>query len=161
MQTANIRPMLMSDLTEIVAIENALQFTPWTQKLFVDSLQAGHICEVLTLDNKIIGFAVMRINLDEAELLNIAITQTKQRQGFAQQLLNYLLKMAIQHKVKCIYLEVRKSNTAAIQFYCKNGFVQIAVRKNYYKSKLSGREDALILAYIFKKTGLTRKDESL
>ena len=33
---------------------------------------------------------------------------------------------------KDIFLEVRESNIPAIEFYRKNGFEKIGVRKNYY-----------------------------
>ena len=41
-------------------------------------------------------------------------------------------------------LEVRRSNRIAQDFYRKNGFDQLSVRKNYYQTK-NGREDAIIM----------------
>ena len=38
-------------------------------------------------------------------------------------------------KVQNLTLEVRKSNEVAISFYKKNGFNEVAVRKNYYKGE--------------------------
>ena len=43
--------------------------------------------------------------------------------------------------VKKITLEVRASNIKGINFYTKNGFKQVGVRKKYYKNG----EDALLL----------------
>jgi ribosomal-protein-alanine N-acetyltransferase len=45
-----------------------------------------------------------------------------------------------------IFLEVRESNSPAIQLYVKKGFDLISRRKNYYPAD-NGREDALIMVY--------------
>jgi [ribosomal protein S18]-alanine N-acetyltransferase len=47
--------------------------------------------------------------------------------------------------VATLLLEVRPSNSAAIQLYHSVGFNEIGVRKNYYPAP-QGREDALMLA---------------
>ena len=39
-------------------------------------------------------------------------------------------------------LEVRASNSAARKFYDKNHFIDIAIRKNYYRSPV---EDAIVM----------------
>jgi ribosomal-protein-alanine N-acetyltransferase len=39
-----------------------------------------------------------------------------------------------------ISLEVRSSNEEAINFYKKNKFMEVAIRKNYY-----GNEDAILM----------------
>ena len=43
---------------------------------------------------------------------------------------------------RCLTLEVRASNEPARALYEKLGFVQVGLRKNYYRNP---REDALIL----------------
>ena len=45
---------------------------------------------------------------------------------------DFLLKKLIQKVNKNITLEVRKDNIYAIKLYEKNGFKQVAIRKNYY-----------------------------
>jgi ribosomal-protein-alanine N-acetyltransferase len=39
---------------------------------------------------------------------------------------------------------VRRSNKLAHDFYRKNGFQELSVRKDYYQTK-NGREDAIIM----------------
>ena len=58
--------------------------------------------------------------------------------------LNKLLNDKIKEdlpQLKKITLEVKASNTKALNFYYKNGFTKIDVRKKYYKDG----EDALVL----------------
>ena len=50
--------------------------------------------------------------------------------------------------VKKIFLEVSVENTQAINFYLKNGFKKIGIRKAYYKVKKQ-RIDALRLLFEF------------
>ncbi len=132
-----------TDLSAMLAIEQEQPF-PWTEGMLRDCLQGGYKNEVLEKNNKIIGFAVMSLHGDEAEILNIAITSSERRHGYGRQLLQQLLKIALQHPVKKILLEVRASNLAAINLYQSTGFKIITTRKNYYPAK-QGREDALIL----------------
>ena len=44
--------------------------------------------------------------------------------------------------MKDIFLEVRESNQVAINFYKKNNFKQISIRKGYYSDPT---EDAIIM----------------
>ena len=77
--------------------------------------------------------------MGEAEILNFVVDETYQRQGIGQLLFNQV-ESDIQDLQK-MTLEVRESNTKAINFYKKNGFKQISIRKHYYKNG----EDAKVL----------------
>ena len=104
----------------------------------------NHICITLQENHDVIGSATISIVLDEAEILDIEINPEKRQQGYGTQLMQFLLKFAAEQKVRKIFLEVRVSNKIAIKLYQKLGFKQIAIRKDYYKTK-TGREDALVL----------------
>ena len=45
-------------------------------------------------------------------------------------------------RIKNIFLEVRESNQTAINFYKKNKFKEISIRKNYYSKPT---ENAIIM----------------
>ena len=51
---------------------------------------------------------------------------------------------------KKIFLEVRVSNSPAIELYNKTGFKRVSIRKNYYRLP-DGREDALVMSKRLKK----------
>ena len=87
--------------------------------------------------------------VDTADILNIGIDPDLQRQGYATGLLNHLIEELRKRHICEILLEVRVGNKSAIQFYKKQGFEKISVRKNYYmknSKNQSQREDGIIMS---------------
>ena len=66
-----------------------------------------------------------------------------QHRGFGTIMVNSLLRSMSKPDIKLVILEVRPSNTKAMQLYEKLGFEQSEVRKNYYQDP-NGSEDALV-----------------
>ncbi|MBF0779640.1 MULTISPECIES: ribosomal protein S18-alanine N-acetyltransferase [unclassified Granulicatella] len=87
------------------------------------------------------GFIGAHLLYDEAEILNIAILKSYQRQGYAKALWQALECELKQKHYQTCYLEVRASNEPAKQFYETIGFKKISERKRYYKNPI---EDAWI-----------------
>lgn len=141
------RPMQADDLDAILQIEPTIYSHPWTRGNFSDSLKAGHIAWVMLLDNAVVGYSLMSVVLDEAELLNLSIAASCQKQGHGYALLAQVLDSAKAQSVTHLFLEVRKSNISAIALYEKMGFVEVSVRRGYYPSA-EGREDAVIMRLI-------------
>ncbi len=94
----------------------------------------------------VVGFIVVRMVLDEAEILTIGISEDYQRSGAGIKLYGELEEILIKKNVATLFLELRRSNHAAAGLYKKAGFKLVAMRKDYYRS-LSGakREDALVM----------------
>ncbi len=92
----------------------------------------------LVLDNSIIGYIILRYELDEAEIDEIAISRQHEGKGIGTYLLEKALQNLKTRNFKKIYLEVRKKNLRAIRLYEKNGFKPYRIRKNYY-----GDDDAI------------------
>ena len=90
---------------------------------------------------KIIGFVCFFHVRDEIEIIKICIIKSHQRKNYGSILINEIKKL----KIKKIFLEVSMQNVNAINFYFKNGFKKIGVRKGYYASNNSSRIDALRL----------------
>jgi len=130
-------------LSDVVALEQMVSPSPWRKQQFIDSMQATL---VLTENGVVIGFAVVQLVADQAELHNIAICPDKQGRGMGSLFLDTLVK-AMPMDIKMFYLEVRVSNFRAIRLYHQLGFVQIAERKDYYRRGL-GREDALVMCKV-------------
>ena len=91
---------------------------------------------------RVLGFAGIMVIVDEAELLNIAVSSDYRRHGIGQMLIDCMINKAKQHKAERILLEVRKSNASARHLYEKNGFVFMAERKGYYSNP---KEDAVVM----------------
>ncbi|ATV60068.1 ribosomal protein S18-alanine N-acetyltransferase [Fusobacterium pseudoperiodonticum] len=87
------------------------------------------------IDEKVCGYLMVLDSIDVYEILALATVEEYRNKGIAQELLNKI-------KTKDIFLEVRKSNEKAINFYKKNNFKQISIRKGYYSDPT---EDAIIM----------------
>jgi ribosomal-protein-alanine N-acetyltransferase len=68
-----------------------------------------------------------------------------QGKGLGRQFLKEVLIIAKKKNANSVFLEVRPSNTAAVQLYKTAGFKKIGKRKNYYPAA-DGKEDALVLS---------------
>lgn len=143
-QSIVLRPMTSRDLAAVCAIEQQVQYAPWTEKLFSDGLER-HWCLVAESAEKIVGFAVVQFVVDEASLLNIAVEPTRQKQGIGRLLLDEILAQASAKKATTVFLEVRASNQRAIQMYQQAGFNEMGLRKNYYPAA-NGKEHAVMMA---------------
>jgi ribosomal-protein-alanine N-acetyltransferase len=143
-QALALRPMQMEDLDAVMAIEPTIYSHPWTRGNFSDSLTSGYSAWVLLQQQKIIGYALMMMVLDEAHLLNISVAKSHQKQGFGRYLLEHMLEIAKRHHAANMFLEVRTSNTTAISLYEHMGFCEMAVRRGYYPAH-QGREDAILM----------------
>ncbi len=144
---ASIRAMTADDLQQVLQIERLCHTHPWAPSHFSHSLELGNLALVLEEDYAIIGYAIVSAAVEEAELLNIAISPDHQRRGYAHLLLESLCER-LRGRATTLFLEVRVSNQSAIELYHQFGFNQVGERPNYYPSS-QGREDALIFAYSF------------
>ncbi len=138
-----IRPMLESDLTQVLAIENASFPDPWTEGIFRSSLSDGtEIWFAAEKDGKLLGYAGMQTVLDEGYIDNIAVDPGLRRAGVASALLGAMEAEARKRQLAFLSLEVRAGNTPAIQLYTRFGFQSVGKRPGYY---LLPKEGALIL----------------
>ena len=90
---------------------------------------------VYLIDDKVCGYLMILDSIDVYEILAIATVEEYRNKGIAQELLDKI-------KTKDIFLEVRESNQTAINFYKKNNFKEISIRKNYYSEPT---ENAIIM----------------
>lgn len=143
-----IRMMEPIDIPYVFNIEQQNYANPWTKNIFQRCLEVGYHAVVLEKDQKIIGYALTSVVLDECHILNISIAPCVQQQGHGAYLFAFLLENAKKQGVSKVYLEVRQSNEAAIGLYKRFGFEKIGVRKQYYQTQI-GLEDALLLQLTF------------
>ncbi len=118
----------------------------WTA-LFFNALvvQAG-VVALATPENNPAGFILLRVTMDEAEILTLAVRPENRRTGYGQALLNAALAYVRQENVTRCFLEVAVDNTAAISLYGRSGFVTCGRRKEYYQREY-GQIDALMMEY--------------
>ena len=105
----------------------------WNMDILKDELSietSQFICA--KYENEIVGFAGIKIVLDEADIMNIAVRKDYRRQGIATLLLNHILNVCKEKNIKTIHLEVNEENFSAISLYQKFGFEICGRRKQYY-----------------------------
>lgn len=140
-----IRPMQTDDLVGVLAVERDSYGYPWSRRIFEDCMQVGYCCLVAETDGVIQAHAIMLARAEEAHLLNLCVGPDHRRQGIAARLLEELLAVARRANARTMFLEVRPSNTGAIDLYERAGFHEVGHRPDYYPAPF-GREDALVMA---------------
>ena len=137
------------EIPSVLSIEEQNSDYPWSQLQFTTSIENNNnLCYCMSLNGKTIGYLIAMLAPDSADILNIGIDPDLQRQGYATGLLNHLIEELKKKDIGEILLEVRSGNKSAIQFYKKQGFEEISVRKNYYtknSKNQSQREDGIIM----------------
>lgn len=107
----------------------------WTYSVLKEELESNNSQYfVAKIHNEIVGFAGIKIVLDECDLMNIVIKKSYRNQGIGKKLLEHIICIAKNQKLISITLEVNESNFPAISLYKNLGFENIGIRKNYYQN---------------------------
>lgn len=115
----------------------------WSVEAFRQSLRSPHTRVTVAEDGgDIVGYAVVFVAADEAELANIAVIDEARGRGLGRRLLEAALDNAAAAGARAIYLEVRASNAPAQRLYEQTGFVRIGERRGYYRDP---DEDAWVM----------------
>lgn len=142
--SVRILPLTMERVDEVLEIEK-LSFTdPWSREMFRSELEVGGgtYARMAVREGRLVGYLLAVLIEDEAHLGNLAVHPSERRSGVGQRLLDDLLATARASGITRITLEVRKSNENARKFYFRNDFIDVAMRKNYYRNP---HEDAIVM----------------
>lgn len=140
---AQIVPMTVGHLPEIVAIERTSFRDPWPAASFRDFIRDPGSSWVALKEGRVAGYLVTLWVADEIHLLNIVVREDMHRRGLGTRFFAFLLQMARVRGSRTIFLEVRVSNEAALKFYQKIGFRFSYRRKGYY----GDGEDAWVMEH--------------
>jgi [ribosomal protein S18]-alanine N-acetyltransferase len=137
------RAMTESDLDRVLEIERSSFTMPWTEATFRGLLRRrdAHLF-VAEASSEVLGYAVVWVVVDQAELGDIAVAADWRGRGLGRLLLDTVLERARREGVRQLFLEVRPSNEGALRLYQRYGFEEVGRRRNYYSDP---REDALVL----------------
>ena len=135
-----IKKLIIDDIDyieQIFNLEKEIFTSSAFNRTYLDTLIKGDnsFIYVYLLENKVLGYLMVLDSIDVYEIIAIATIEKYRNKGIAQELLDKI-------KTKDIFLEVRESNQVAINFYKKNKFKEISVRKNYYSEP---NENAIIM----------------
>jgi ribosomal-protein-alanine N-acetyltransferase len=136
-----VRRLTYADLPDVIAIERRAFPAPWSLAMFVLELsKPTTICIGALTDGELAGYLVCSRYHTVWHLMNIAVDLDRRRRGIASRMLEHLLETAGEEERYT--LEVRVSNTEAIEMYESFGFRSAGLRRRYYHDN---NEDALIM----------------
>lgn len=129
-----------------LAIIHAEAFeTPWDSAALAELLASPGVFAVAEAD----GFILIRVVVDEAEILTLAVRPTARRAGLGGRLVEAAVVRAAALGAERMFLEVAEGNAAARALYARSGFVEMGRRRGYYSHADGRREDALTLVLNF------------
>ena len=139
----NIREMQIDDLEAVMEIENECFSVPWTETGFFTFLIRNDTLFLAAEENgMILGYAGIVMVPEDGDITNVAVRPDCRKMGVGRAIVTELCARAKEQGVRHIFLEVRKSNAAAIALYSGLGFEPIGERKDYYEEP---KEDAILM----------------
>jgi ribosomal-protein-alanine N-acetyltransferase len=94
---------------------------------------------------KMMGFILVRVAVDEAEVLTIAVRRDARGRGYGRKLMEEALRRLYRDRVAACFLEVNRSNASAVHLYRSLGFVVAGERQRYYSEVTDGDTTALVM----------------
>ena len=119
----------------------------WNENVLKNELENPASTYIVAKDeqNNIVGYAGIWQPIDEAHITNIVTKKDKRRNKIGTKMLEELIKIAKEKKLKDITLEVNVNNIPAINLYKKYNFKEVGIRKKYYNNT----DDAIIMTLNF------------
>lgn len=137
------RKMLPEDASVISEFEKRLFGTCTDEASYKKMCTYEENVYMTAEDNgKIIAYCAITALYETADLCNIAVKEEYRHCHIAEKLLEKCVMSCKDKGVTRILLEARKSNVPAINLYKKMGFMEIGIRKDYYREPC---EDAVIM----------------
>lgn len=126
------------------------QIGRWSTKALQETLsqKSTYILLVYPGNNKSsppIGFAIIQVVLDEAELLSLGVDPEWRGNGIGKNLLGELINQCKALKIKLLFLEVDEGNIPAISIYNRFDPVITGKRNKYYNTGKGDKKDALLM----------------
>lgn len=135
------RTAKIEDCPLLEKIEKECFSDPWNIGMLESEVASDMTTYNLFLcDETVVGYYSYLHIFNEAHIMNVAILPEYQGLGYGNEMMKSLLETSEKQGLPNVTLEVRKSNTRAINLYEKYGFNLVGVRPRYY---MDG-EDALI-----------------
>lgn len=101
-----------------------------------------YIVYIVMLNSECIGYLYANLICSELNIYNLGIKEKYRKKGYGYKLLDYTINS--NKGISNIYVELRKSNLAALNLYKKLGFEIYNERSKYYSIPT---EDAILMKY--------------
>ncbi len=135
--------MEISDIRQILEIENDCQPEPWTERAFLEEIGKAYSQFLVALQaagaltsgqqpRNVAGYICFWSVAGEIQVLDIAVRRDLRRRGIGRKLIETATQAGREENAGCVTLEVRESNLEARKLYETLGFRIIGRRPNYY-----------------------------
>ncbi len=141
-----LRLAINADAAALSRLHGASFDEGWSEDDFVTWLGRSEAIAILgSREREAVAFGLALAAGADAELLTVATAPNERRGGWGRQIFQALDANARQRGLNRWVLEVARNNLPAIGLYKSEGFVEIGIRKDYYRQR-DGRVDALVMS---------------
>ena len=117
-------------------IASALDFgftDGWNKNMVVSAFNGGRFFGLIAeITGVPVGFITASLGYDDVDIESVFVLPDYRKNGVAKELLKSIQEKIKQLNKDRILLEVKESNTPAINLYKSFGYEKISVRKKYY-----------------------------
>ncbi len=148
--TVHVDEANRKDASDLAAI-HAQSFTHgWSAEEFASLLNQSNVICLAARRNGVlgarrsIGFVLVRVAADEAEILTVAVLPASRGRGTGRRLVEEAIRRLYRGRIGSLFLEVDENNRAAVSLYRALGFAQVGRRTGYYREP-GGTASALVM----------------
>ena len=142
-----IKPLPFDDIELAAKSEkDSLKDEGWSTNAIRETLDLNGHYFAAYINGEFAGHAGLTSVAGEGYINNIVTLASFRKLGIGTQLVKALIQFANENNLEFLTLEVRESNTAAINLYTKNNFKECGKRKRFYSNPT---EDAIIMTLHF------------
>lgn len=158
-----VRSATIEDAAAIAAL-SAEVFTierPWSESAVRNAIESGRAVVLIAkadakatpekINTESYGYAICYEAGGEGELESIAVKNEARKQGVGGALLKKICAELKNRKADRLFLEVRRTNEVARNFYRENGFYEIGIRKDFYTETDENGDNAPVDAILMRK----------
>lgn len=144
-----VRKFVPKDLKRVYEIENMSFDQSYGINMFQQLYEMGIGFLVAEKDGYVIGYVMFWIKYEnQGHIISIAVDKNYRRLGAGTELLIKAISILSLLRIDAIYLEVKDTNTAAINFYKKFNFIEDRLVPGYYENG-----DGAVIMYLPVKRG--------
>lgn len=138
-----IETMTLNHVDDVLEVSKESFPISWSRESFINEINnpLAHYLVAIS-DAKVVGFVGVWIVVGEANITNIAVSNSFRKKGIGNLLMKNIIKLCKENDTTDMNLEVRASNIKAQNLYEKFGFIKESIRKKYYEDN---KEDAIIM----------------
>ena len=141
----------IKDVDDLAEIHRAAFPHGWSGDEFAALLRQENVFglimrrQLLRPGSQPVGFVLIRIAADEAEMLTLAVLPSRRRRGVGGELAEEAMRRLYREGARSVFLEVDEGNEAALVLYRRLGFETVGTRSGYYVEAGARPGNALVM----------------